>query len=203
MQLAKYELKNPLARGLAGSIAIRAPRKWNLRPANRKFKLSSAEAKSFDFEVRLDPSTNSGKQPLQIDAVLKDTPFSIYREMKVGLGDITVELTTSIDNAGNLIVEQVMNNRSDKPVSFTCRVYAPQRRRQTAQIIDLARGQTTRRYRFRRGEQLVGRTISMRAQEVGVGRKIEEQKNSVVEIASSPEDGKRIGGKRILNFSIA
>ena len=33
----------------------------------------------------------------------------------------------------------------------------------------------------------------------GVGRKIKEQKNTVIETASSREEGKRIGGKRILN----
>ena len=60
-----------------------------------------------------------------------------------------------------------MVNRGEGPVSFRCQLSAPQRRRQRTQVIGLKPGRDDKLYRLADGEELIGQTLWLRAQEIG------------------------------------
>ena len=77
---------------------------------------------------------------------------------------------TSQLKTGSLVVEQHMTNLSDRPLSFQCVLFAPGRRRETRQILNLGRERTTLTFVLPDGEQLVGKKLFLRAEEIGGSR---------------------------------
>ena len=69
-----------------------------------------------------------------------------------------------------LVVEQHLTNLSNRPLSFQCVLFAPDRRRETRQIIDLGRERTTLTFVLPDGEQLIGKKLWLRAEEIGGSR---------------------------------
>jgi hypothetical protein len=92
---------------------------------------------------------------------------SVRRTIHLGLDDLRIEVDTCLNDSGELEVIERMTNRSDRPVSFGCSLFAPGRRRMTAQITGLGRGCETRVFQFANGKELLGRPLLLQAQEVG------------------------------------
>ena len=94
------------------------------------------------------------------------TRFSAYRHIDVGPGDVHIEVITRLNERGDLEVEQRFVNDTQGPVSFRCQLLAPDQRRQTTQLIGLAPGRDVNVYRLPNGEQLIGKTLWLRAEEI-------------------------------------
>ena len=125
------------------------------------------------MDVLLGTNATSGPQKIRLDFNLsadRTYRFSVYREIQVGLGDIELELESHLDEHGDLIVDQHLTNKTDKRVSFNCLLYVPDRRRERRQVFDLARGRQTTRFVIRDGEELIGLTLGLRAEEIGGAR---------------------------------
>jgi len=112
---------------------------------------------------------NSGPQPVRLDFDVAGYHFSAHRTLQLGLDDVQVEMTSGLKN-GALIVEQHLMNLSDKPLSFQCVLFAPNRRRETRQVINLGRERTTLKFVLPEGEQLIGNKLWLRAEEIGGSR---------------------------------
>ena len=100
--------------------------------------------------------------------------------LEVGQGDMVAEVPSKLDENGDLIIEQRMTNNTDETVDFKCLLYAPNRRRQTSQVVRLGRGQDIKRYRFSQGKELLGETLWLRAEEVN-GQRILNYRFTAVE----------------------
>ena len=79
-------------------------------------------------------------------------------------------MTSQLRKDGALIVQQHLTNLSDRPLSFQCILFAPDRRRETRQIIGLDRDRTTLAFVLPDGEQLIGKKLRLRAEEIGGSR---------------------------------
>ena len=119
--------------------------------------------------VTLMADANSGPQPVRLDFDVGGYHFSVHRTLQLGLDDVQVEVTSQLKN-GSLIVEQHLTNLSDRPLSFQCVLFAPERRRETRQIIGLSRERTTLKFVLPEGEQLIGKKLWLRAEEIGGSR---------------------------------
>ncbi len=164
------QMKNSFSQGAGGEVILRTPKVWKVYPRRINFKTAIGEELSEPFEVELPFTASSGQQRIQLDFdvnVDRRYRFSVYRDLDIGLGDVTIDVQTKIDKHGHLIVEQRMTNHTDKLVDFKCFLYAPNRRRQRNQVFRLRRGDDVKRYRFSRGEELVGETLWLRAEELG------------------------------------
>jgi hypothetical protein len=138
-----------------------------------KFKLSAGERQREVIHLSLDANVNSGPQLIRADftvAAERTYRFSCYRTIQVGLGDIEVELASRLDEHGNLVVEQQLINTTDQFVSFNCLLFAEGRRRQRRQVYHLSRGRATNVFVLPQGEQLLGTTLWLRAEEIGGSR---------------------------------
>jgi len=166
-------LQNHFDRGVGGSARLIVPDAWNLKPEAFQFKLAMGEDVELPMEIVLPFDASSGRQKVRIDFEMeaeRSYRFSAYRHLDVGLGQVSIEFQTRLNEAGELEVEQRFQNHADVRVSFRCQLFAPGRQRQRTQIVGLGRMQDARIYRLPNGKELIGKTILMRAEEINVLR---------------------------------
>ena len=86
-----------------------------------------------------------------------------------------LEASTRLNERGELEVEQRITNRSPGEVSFKCLLYAPERRRMVSQVVRLGQQTDTKIYRLPKGEDLLGKTLLLRAEELGGSRTLNQR----------------------------
>ena len=177
-QTLSYSFTNTFDQGVGGNVTLHIPELWEASQHTAAFKLSANERHRRGFHVTLQPSVTSGEQPIRVDfqfTASRDYKFSIYRTLTVGLGDVSVELTSRLDEKGNLIIEQQLTNTTDEFVSFNCNLTTGKRRRERHQIFNRGRGTTTIQFVFPNGEELLGETMWLRVEEIDGPRILNHQ----------------------------
>jgi hypothetical protein len=180
-QSESFRFKNLFQQGVGGHVTLDLPKVWDIdrKPPTFPFKLAAGEEFSEAFRVTLKADARSGSQNVRADFEFtadRSYKFSVYRNIEIGLDDVILEIATHINERGELVVEQHLENKSDRFVNFNCFLFAPGRRRLRQQVFNLGRGRDTRTFVLPAGEELLGQTLWLRAEE--------------------------LGGERILNYSI-
>lgn len=169
-QPVTLHLENAFPQGVSGTAMLHAPKAWNIAPQPLQFRLAEGETATPDWFVSLQPDAASGPQRVRIDFEIvadKNYKFSIYRTLKLGLDDVTVEMRTRIREDGLLLVEQTLTNLTGRPISFNCLLFPPGRRRETKQLLHLPAGRHTITFVIPQGEALLGQKLWLRAEEIG------------------------------------
>lgn len=177
-QSLSYSFENTFDQGVGGEIKLHIPDLWEASQHTATFKLSAHERHQRGFHVTLQPSVSSGEQRIRVDfhfTASRDYKFSIYRTLIVGLGDISVELSSRLDEKGNLIIEQQLTNTTHEFVSFNCNLTTGKRRRERHQIFNRGRGTTTIMFVFPNGEELLGETMWLQVEEIDGPRILNRQ----------------------------
>ena len=177
-QAVYYSFTNGFKQGVGGSIDLHTPSVWQAAPTKLYFKLATNKEHRQRLTVTLEPETSAGPQPVRIDFQLtasRTQKFSIYRTLYVGLGDITVEVTTRLDEHGNLVIEQLLTNSTDRFLSFNCLLATEKRRRERRHIFNCGRGATTVVFIFPDGKELIGDTLWLRVEEIDGPRILNHQ----------------------------
>lgn len=120
--------------------------------------------------ITLPFDASSGRQNIRIDFEInadRHYEFSVYRHLNVGLGDVTLDCSHHLSDDGDLIVEQFVDNQSADEVSFKCLLFAVDRPRLVSQVVRLGKDRDAKVYRFPNGRQLIGKTLMLRAEEIG------------------------------------
>jgi hypothetical protein len=162
-------LKNTFTQPVSGRATFAGLEGLTIDPRQIDFRLARGESLERPFQVSVGPDAASGLHPLQIDFELQADRvyhFAAYRSLEVGLGDVYIEVRTHLNPRGDLVVEQEFVNTTAQKVTFRCQLFAPGRQLQTSDVLDLATGRVTRSYLLPKGEELLGRHLWIRAQEV-------------------------------------
>jgi hypothetical protein len=165
-------LRNTYGQPVQGKVTIVAPQAWVLRPSSFDVSLGIGEEVRLPFTVILPPTGVSGDTLLQIDHDLSADArrqFSLYREVQVGSGEIKLEVDTRVVD-GEVEVEQRLINNSAGPVSFRSNLFAPNQRRLRTLIQNLPPGVDVQTYHLPDAKSLNGRTLWIRAEEIGGSR---------------------------------
>ncbi|HZN35887.1 MAG TPA: hypothetical protein VFB80_18785 [Pirellulaceae bacterium] len=174
-QTLYLRLANTLHQPISGELTLHAPKSWGIDTRATRFRIGEGETLRLPLPVTLAADANSGPQPVRLDFELSgqggSSRFSVYRTLQLGLDDVQVELTTRLRaKDGALVAELHLANQADFPLSFRCVLFAPGRRRETRQVIDLGRERTTLTYVLPRGEELIGKKLWLQAEEIGGSR---------------------------------
>jgi hypothetical protein len=172
-QYPTFRVKNPFAQGAGGSMTIHTPEAWGKPPLPVSIKLAGGEERTDRFEIVLRSDASTGQQPVRVDfdlTVDRDYKFSVYTTMEVGLGEVAMDFETQLDERGNLVVRQRLTNKTDDFVNFKCLLFAPGRRRLRQNVLNLSRGSNLKIYTLPDGEDLVGKTLWVRAEEMAGDR---------------------------------
>lgn len=177
--------KNDFPQGIGGKVTLFVPDRlrsefsgeevasapWNINFPTERFVAAAGEAVRLPVEIELDDAA-FGEQPIRIDFTIdseeagETRQFSIWRTLTVGLGDVSIEVSTMIDENGRMIVRQEMKNFASRPLNFKCYLYAPGRRRKRAQVFELGEQVDTKTYTYPNGEQLLGGDFKLRVEEI-------------------------------------
>jgi hypothetical protein len=215
--------KNYFPQGIGGTISIVAPQakeehkegdanavethslesdRWSIDPPEGRFSLAAGEKFNFPFEIRL-KNAIFGEQPMRVDFVIdadEQIQFSVYRTMWVGTGDVTIDIKTHVDKDDTLVVEQFMTNNSERLADFKCNLFAKGHRRQRVQVYRLGPTPDRKVYRYPRGSELVGKELTLEAEEIGGERVLKFRfiatAEKPVENAAKPEDKTDPQGKQ-------
>jgi hypothetical protein len=162
-------VKNTFGQGISGQIKIVTPDGWRVAPAEATFKLAAGETLNQPFDVILRIEAVTGRQDLRFDFdIMADRryQFSVRRQIDVGMDDVTLSASTHLNDQGELEIEQRLTNETDKPVSFKCFLYSPDRLPIITQVVEQGRGTDTKSYRLPNGAELLGKTLLLRADEI-------------------------------------
>ncbi|HTU25973.1 MAG TPA: NEW3 domain-containing protein, partial [Pirellulales bacterium] len=163
-------LRNFFPQGISGRARIVGPADWKIEPQTIDLGLSAGEEAKLPFTVTLPFDAVSGQRPVRIEFDLgadRHHQFTVYRTLRVGSDDLKIEASSRLNEQGDLEVTQVVTNRDPEPVSFKCSLFAPDRRRMMSQVIELRSDTDTKIYRLRNGQELIGRELWLRAEEIG------------------------------------
>jgi hypothetical protein len=169
--------------------------RWSIDPPEGVFKLARDGSSSFPFEIRLKNGATFGKQPVRIQFNVEadeQYQFSVYREMEVGTGDVTLEVRTYLNDEGVLIVEQLMTNLTDELADFKCRLGASGRRTQRSQVYQLGKVQDRKIYRFPNGDELLGQRMLLEIEEVNGDERLFRYRFDVTNSPPAEETGKDV-----------
>jgi hypothetical protein len=168
-QMVALRLRNTFGQGASGEVTVHAPKSWSYDGRPMRFKLSEGDTIRLPIPVTLLTDANSGPQPLRLDFDItadRNYRFTVHRTLQLGLEDVQLRLATRLRDDGALLVEQQITNLSDFPISFQCTLFAPGRRRETRQVIDLGRGRNSIAFVLPRGDELIGQKLWLRAEEI-------------------------------------
>lgn len=143
-------------------------RTWEILPRRGELAVAPREAFELPIHIFLDDATY-GPQPVRIDFEVeadKMYKFSVWRNLNVGTGDVDIRVKTKIDKMGQLVVEQTMVNTGPQSTDFKCLMFASPRRRKRTQVVMLGPDGNTKIYQYPNGEQLLGRVLTLRAEEI-------------------------------------
>lgn len=137
-------LTNSRTDPISGSIRLRGPKGWHIKPANLSFAVQPGETLARRVAIQAAPRESAGVKQIEalvrIDAS-KMYEFSAHLPIRLDLADMVVwvDLVLSGDN---LTIQHGVSNRSDEVVTFRSFADAPGRKRTNLNIVNLQPGQT-------------------------------------------------------------
>jgi hypothetical protein len=164
---------NHYPQGVNARIRIVTPAGWHVSPELIDLKLGPGDQWEQALEIVLPPGASTGLQPVRLEVSLmaeRQIDFSLTRVIEVGLGDLILSATTRLNERGELEVEQRITSHSELPAAFRCSLSIPNRRRLRMQVFGVADGDDVRVYRVENGKELLGKQLSLRAEEIGGNR---------------------------------
>ncbi|MEN0110429.1 MAG: hypothetical protein AAF805_06860, partial [Planctomycetota bacterium] len=155
------------------ALSMHTAEEWSVTPLEHRVSLVAEEEARLPFEVTL-REASYGDQLVRVDFDIQaDRPyrFSAWRDLSVGTGEIQLDVIARLSDDGRLEIEQRMRKTDGPPADFKCLLYAYNRRRKRSQVFQLGPEVDKKRYLFTSGEDLVGREMRLRIEEVD-GRRV-------------------------------
>ena len=158
-----------MPQSITGRVSIRGPKNWLIEPRTAEFRLDPGAPWKQLLEVALPNDVVGGRQMVQLDFEIQADRlyrFTMYRPLEVTLGDVTFEGRTVLNSHGEMEIRQTLTNQGKMPAGFRCDLLAPDRRRQSTEVLLQPSGKSELTYRLPDGEQLRGKAIWLRAEEI-------------------------------------
>ena len=177
-QQETIHFRNTFSQGVSGRATLVLPQGWSAEPASWEFQLGANETFEQAVVIGLPFDASQGTQMVAIDFDVnadRHYRFRAYRPYELGLGDVELEVLSNLTPDGELEIEQRVTNDTEEVLSFECVLEAPRRKREKTMVIKLGRGRDTKFYLLPNGKELLGKTLSLRAREVGGPRIINRQ----------------------------
>ncbi|MGD0518651.1 MAG: hypothetical protein ABSA26_14035 [Thermoguttaceae bacterium] len=165
-----FRVKNPFPGEATATATIVAPRGWIVNPKQVFIHLTPNEELQQPISITFPDTATSGRHAVRVEFEIQaDRPykFSVLRHIEVGLGDVRIETKTRLSSENKLQVEQRFINSTAEPVSFRCELFAPDRRRLMVDVLGQSAGENPHTYRLEDGKELLGKTLWLRATEIG------------------------------------
>jgi len=175
-QVDTLVLENPFSQGISGSVVLIPPQSWDFEPREFEFQIPKGETFRQPIRMELPANVGLGEHPVQINITLNaDRPyrFELVRPYRVESSELELEVVTRWLPGDRLEIEQLLTNQTSpvREMSFNCYIMVPGRRRQKQVVTQLGDGVDRRFYFLTDANELIGREVWLRAEEIG-GRRV-------------------------------
>ncbi len=162
---------NTFSQGVSVEAKLNMPPEWEADPTSWEIPLGKGEQFSLPMVLTIPANTSLGSDVLSIDFIIdaaEQHNFRVYRPVKVGLGDVFVQVFDRKLEDGRLEIEQVIVNRTnpEKVLNFFCNLFVPGYRRQKKFVIKLGNGKNQKKYYIPNAEKLRGKELWLRAEQI-------------------------------------
>lgn len=166
-QTLGVRFENTLPDGVAGTVTLYCEELWD-GPQVQNFKATSNEQFELQFPLALRSSVGTSRQEIVISFDVRGIQrhrFQVRRTVDVGIKDIRID--TAVQREGNnILVHATLVNETDEPVSFNLFLFAPDRKRQRTQILQLESGRQRRTFVVEDADDILGKNLWIRAEEM-------------------------------------
>ncbi|QDT66142.1 hypothetical protein [Calycomorphotria hydatis] len=168
--------RNTLTQGVSGTVTLVMPREWEAEQTTWELTLGPGEEYRLPLSISLPPNTSLGDTLLTLKFDVfgdHNYHFAIRRPMRVGFGDLQIDVEERLLENGQLEVEQHINNRTSplEILNFRCSLFVPGEQRRIRLITKLGAGTDTKIYYIPNGKALLGKELWLRAEQEG-GRRV-------------------------------
>jgi len=183
-------LHNAFGQGVGGTVRVFIPEQgvgdealsevssnsWNVSMDEPRLSMAAGETLRAPLTIGLDDAS-FGPQIVRCEFEIsadRDYKFSVWRELFVGLDNISLEIETFLTPEGALIVEQRLTNTGEVPVDLKCTLHASnsQRRPKRSQVFQLGVEVDKKRYTYINSDDLIGKTLRLQIEETSGQRKL-------------------------------
>jgi hypothetical protein len=193
------ELRNSFPIAIAGKVTVRPPKNFYLDPSTFELRLDAGAAWKQRLQVALPNDVVGGRQLLRLDFEIRADRlyrFTMYRPLTVTLGDVMFNGRAVLNDHGGLEVQQTLINTGKRAASFRCSLQVPDRQRQSSEVSIQPTGRSDFSYHLSDGDQLAGKVIWLRAEEID-GPRVLNFRIEVPAVAASPATGKRFASSQL------
>ncbi len=171
--------QNHFPQGVNGRVSITIPDSsgdWTVDPSRWSIQLARGEEFRLPMQLKLPPNASLGNTLTWIDFVLdaqEQYRFRVYRPYQVGLGDIMMKVVDSLEPDGTIKLEQIITNNITPAtqLNFRCSLFIPGEKRRMQLVTKLGPGEDRKFYFLRNAQQLRGKQLWLRAEEID-GRRV-------------------------------
>jgi len=168
--------RNTFEQGVSGSIVLNVPAGWEIKPSKLPQNRAAArELIRMLMTITVPTNTSLGDVKIRIDFNLTADlkyQFQVYRTIKVGLGDVGMQVFDRKLKDGRLEIEQIITNNIEpgEILNFRCSLFVPDRKRQRRIVTKLGKGRDRKFYYVPDAESLRGKTLWLRAEQINGNR---------------------------------
>jgi len=165
-QTIGVRFKNPIAKPLQGRIFMMTPSTWSGIANSQSWELLPKQSTTSPFQIVLGNNATVGDYEVPIDFEFDTSPptrIRVHRSLSVGPEGFDLEVTTRLV-AGQMQVTMEMSNRTARPATFDCLLFAGGERQYERRVLALPPGGSIERViRWDNGRQLIGSRMLLRA----------------------------------------
>ena len=162
-------IENPRKEPISGSIKLKEPVGWRIRPTEFTFAVQPGETVSQIVRIQSAPRAPAGQQQIETSVTIDAAHlyrFDTQLPLKLDLADMDVWVDVILEG-DTIILQHGITNRSDSEVTFRSFADAPGRKRRHLNIIGLQPNQTVvKSHRFDNAAQLSGEVIRVGLRQV-------------------------------------
>lgn len=149
-QTLPISLENASNQALQGSVSCATKQLHEPMPS-RSFQIPSRQRAALELPIVIRANAPAGKHQLRFDlAFSADLPkrLSVYRELTLGSGEVEFSWEASRQDAQFVDLRVELNNLSDQPVSFDCKLFPKGQPYQRFKVLGAAAGRTVTEIRL-------------------------------------------------------
>ncbi len=162
-------IENTRKEPISGSIKLKAPAGWRIRPTEFTFAAQPGETVSQIVRIQSAPRAPAGQKQIETSVAIDAAHlyrFDMQLPLKLDLADMDVWVDVILEGE-TVILRHGITNRSDREVTFRSFADAPGRKRRHLNIIGLQPNQTVAKsHRFDNAAQLSGQVVRIGLRQV-------------------------------------
>ena len=175
-QTVEVVIRNPSKQLASGQLRPLAPEAWQVELRNPSFSIAPGATVRIPIDIVMGTNANIGTNELGLEFTIeaeRQLRFVASREVSVGPIDLEMDIATTLDAKGRLIVQQEFINKGVKDYRLDCYLFLPGRQRdRTPYLIIPAGDRVLKKYTIEDGEELVGKKLLMTIEEINSERRM-------------------------------